>query len=127
MWLKSYLDCTNKETFGNATAAARFAGYRCKNSGCFETIGKENYRKLQDHIKEWIDKNALSEDRLKMLLIEGLDAFETKFFAYQGEVKDKRKIIPWEIRRKYLEMAFKVKEMEDIYQRIEAIEKRLNQ
>jgi len=126
MWLKSYLDYSNKETFGNATAAARFAGYRCKSSGGFETIGKENYRKLQDHIKDWIDKNALSEDRLKLLLIEGLGALETKFFSYQGEVTDRRKVIPWEIRRRYLEMAFKVKDMEEIYQRIEALEKKLN-
>lgn len=97
MWLKSYLDCTNKETFGNATASAKVAGYKCKDPACFESIGAQNYRKLQDFIRDWIDKNALSEDRLKMLLIEGLEAIETKFFAYQGEVVEEKEVIPWEI------------------------------
>ena len=58
-----------------------------------------------------MDENALSTARLKQLLAEGLQALETKFFAYQGEVVEKKEVIPWEIRRKYLELALKVKGM----------------
>lgn len=108
-WLKCYLNDTNKDTFGNATASARAAGYKCKSPECFENIGGQNYRKLLPQIEEWIDKNALSNAKLKNLLVEGLQALETKFFAHQGTVVTEKEVIPWEIRRKYLEMALKVK------------------
>lgn len=108
-WLKAYLDETNKETFGNATASARVAGYKCKNPDSFEAIGHQNFRKLQDDIEKWLDESALSDAKLKKLLAEGLQAFETRFFAYQGSVITEKTVIPWEIRRKYLEMALKVK------------------
>jgi hypothetical protein len=108
-WLQSYLDDTNKETFGNATASAKAAGYKCKSSECFENIGSQNYKKLMPQIEKWLDENALSDCRLKGLLVDGLQAFETKFFAHQGAVVEEKTVIPWEIRRKYLEMALKVK------------------
>jgi len=110
-WLKHYLDHTNKETFGNASASAKAAGYKCSNQTSFEAVGSQNARKLSPLIEEWLDENALSTTRLKELLAEGLQAFETKFFAHQGEVVTEREVIPWEIRRKYLEMALKIRGM----------------
>ena len=125
LWLKSYLDCSSKETFGNATASARAAGYKCKTSRCFESIGHENLRKLEDPIEKWINESALSKSRLKLLLTDGLEALETKFFAFRGMVIDEKEVIPWDIRRKYLELAFKVQDFDGILKRIEALEESL--
>jgi phage terminase small subunit len=126
-WLKFFLDYNNKETFFNKTAAARAARYKCKSPECFESIGYENYRKLEVYIKRWIDENALSDVKLKKLLIEGLEAIETRFFAHKGEVVTEKTVIPWDIRRKFLELAFRLKDFDGILERIQAIEERLNQ
>ncbi len=108
-WLKHYLDHTSPETFGNASASAKAAGYKCNTQASFESVGAQNYQKLRPLIEEWLDENALSSARLKQLLAEGLQAFETKFFAHQGEVITEKEVIPWGVRQKYLEMALKVK------------------
>jgi len=110
-WLQCYLDSDNPKTFGNRTASARAAGYKCRNQGGFESIGSQNYRKMLPQIEEWIDSQGLSEARLKELLVDGLTAFETKFFQKNGKVTETKTVIPWEVRRKYLEMAMKVKGM----------------
>jgi hypothetical protein len=127
LWLKFYLDDSNKQTFGNGAESARQAGYKCKNDECFRNIGSQNYTKLYNFIKKWVDENALSEGRLKMLLIDGLQAFETKFFAHKGEVVTEKTVVPWNVRRKYLELAFKVTDIDGILERIQAIEERFNE
>lgn len=42
-------------------------------------------------------------------MIEGLNCAETKFFSHQGKVIETKDVIPLETRRRYLEMALKVK------------------
>lgn len=110
-WFRHYLDQSNPETFGNASASAKAAGYQCTSAASFENVGAKNFKRLSPHIEKWLDENALSSARLKELLAEGLQAHETKFFSNQGEIVTEKQVIPWEIRRKYLEMALKVRGM----------------
>ncbi len=104
-WLKAYLKS------GNATEAARQAGYQAKSDTAFEQIGFQNVRKLQPHIARWIDEHELSETRLKELLIQGLTAKETKFFQHEGEVVTEREVVAWGPRRAFLDMALRVRGM----------------
>ena len=40
-WLQCYLDLDNVETFGNRTASAKAAGYKCGCQSGFECIGSQ--------------------------------------------------------------------------------------
>jgi len=102
-WLKAYF-----ETF-NATEAARRAGYKCRNEEHLRNIGAQNYTKLCREIEKWIDEHGFSDAHLKQKILEGMKAMETKFFAHEGHVVETKEVIPWEVRRKYLDMAIKVK------------------
>jgi hypothetical protein len=86
-WLRAYLDESNPKTFLNKTAAARAAGYRCKNDNGFICIGQQNYLKLQDHIEKWLDEEGLSENRLKMKLLSLVEAKQHYFQKIKGHVK----------------------------------------
>lgn len=108
MWLKYYLDSSNKETFLNKKASARAAGYRCKNDQDYGRIGFENSKKLHFQITEWLESEGLGETSLKTLLVEGLTAEGTKIFSFNGQVTEKINVPAWETRRRYLEMAFKI-------------------
>lgn len=108
MWLKCYLDQEDKTTFLNATAAALKAGYSEKTAG---QIGYQNLKKLQSEIEKWLDEEGLSENALKQHLLAGLDSIETKFFQHEGKVTDTVEVIPWGIRKQYLELAMKMKKM----------------
>jgi len=111
IWISFFLDSANQETFLNATASAKAAGYKARSDVNFGAIGAQNYRKLQKQIEKWIEEEGLSESRIKRKLFEGLDAKETRFFAFQGIVEDEREVISWTERRKYLELVMKMKGM----------------
>ena len=108
LWLQYYLDDTNPETFLNQTISAKYAKYNANSYDSFATIGKENFKKLQPHIKHWLDEYGLSENRLKLKLVDLTQAKETKFFQKDGKVTDQREVEALEIQRKTLDMALKV-------------------
>ena len=102
-WLKAYF-----ETF-NATEAARRAGYKCRNEEHLRNIGAQNYTKLCREIEKWIDEHGFSDAHLKQKILEGMEATETRFFSHEGRVVETKEVIPWEVRRRYIDMACKVK------------------
>ena len=51
-----------------------------------------------------IRKDEKFADKVAVRLLEGLDAEETKFFAFEGEVTDERNVISWSERRQYAEL-----------------------
>jgi hypothetical protein len=53
----------------------------------------------------------LSDNTLKIKLLKLLEAKETKFFQYQGEVTDQREVEASEIQLKTLDMILKIKGM----------------
>lgn len=80
-WLKYFFQTMN------ATEAARRAGYRCKNPDSFEAIGYENFRKLQPLIAQWISDVGLTPEKIKLKIIQGLEAKETQRMKIRGAVK----------------------------------------
>jgi hypothetical protein len=111
VWLKAFLNSDNRSTFLNKTESSKAARYACTTDESFASIGHQNFRKLQVYIEEWMDEEGLGESNLKTLLLSGLQAVETKFFAHEGRVVDIREVTAWETRRRYLEIAMKVKGM----------------
>lgn len=93
----------------SGTEAAKLAGYKGKSENSFWQIAQANYRKLNEIIEIWLDEEHLDNASLKMKLIEGLNAIDWRYFAYKGEVKDQRAVIPWEIRHKFLVTAMQLK------------------
>jgi phage terminase small subunit len=70
------------------------------------------------HPSELLDTVAMRAALAKMIapaekiaqrVNEGLDAMETKFFQFQGEVQEARDVIAWSERRQYAELAAKLK------------------
>jgi phage terminase small subunit len=111
IWLGHYLDRNNTETFMNATASAKAAGYKAKSETAFTSIGHENLTKLDTRIVKWMDEEGLSEARLKAKLMQLLDAKETKFFQKDGEIITKVDVEAQGVQTRVLDMALKVKGM----------------
>jgi len=63
-WLQAYAQT------GNATEAARIAGYKCRNDQSFRQIGYENLTKLD--ISELMEELGLSDANLLKVLRAGL-------------------------------------------------------
>jgi len=107
--LQCYTDYTNSETFGNATASAKAAGFKGKTLSSLRVSAHYHMKKLREHITRWLDDEGLSELQLKFRIINGLNAKETKYFSHNGIVTDQRIVNALEVQRKYLEMALKLK------------------
>lgn len=48
-------------------------------------------------------------EKIAQRINEGLDAMETKFFQFKGEVTESRRVIAWGERRQYAELAARLK------------------
>jgi O6-methylguanine-DNA--protein-cysteine methyltransferase len=48
-------------------------------------------------------------EKIAKRINEGLDAMETKFFQFQGEVTESRNVVAWGERRQYAELAARLK------------------
>jgi len=108
VWLQAYLN-ERGPTFLNATASAIATGYKAKNRHTFRQIGYLNRLKYESRIAEWLDEYGCSEMRLKIKLLELMEAKEIKFFAHEGIVTDQRDVEALGIQVKALDMALKVK------------------
>jgi hypothetical protein len=111
VWIKFYLDQSNRETFLNGKASAIAAGYKCKDPKTFETIGSQNARILKDEISQWLDEVGLSKSALRQKLLSLIDAKETKFFQKDGIVTEQIDVEALGIQLKALELAMKSKSM----------------
>jgi len=103
LWLDAYLNHWNK------TQAAKDAGYKCKSNVNFCSVGRANFKKLKPIIDKWLVKNELTDDAIKARIAAGMNAKETKFFAYQGEVITEIEVDALETQRRYVDMAARVK------------------
>lgn len=102
-WINAYL------THFNKSQAAKDAGYKCNSDQAFRTIGNQNFTKLYKYIEKWVDEIGLSDTKIKLKIAEGMEAKETKFFAFQGKVVDQIDVEALGIQKQYAEMAAKVK------------------
>lgn len=111
VWFRYYLDETNYQTFLNKTESSRAAGYKTKNEMSLANIGYQNFKKLEDTIKIWFDDVGLSENALKIKMLQLMDAKKTEFFQKDGIVTDQREVEAIETQRKMLDTALKVQGM----------------
>lgn len=86
-WLRAYLDESNRDTFLNATASAKAAGYKADSYHRFGEIGYQNSKKLQKLIDQWMDEFGLSEAALKRKLKSLLEAKESKIITVKGRIQ----------------------------------------
>ena len=102
LWLEAFF-----ETF-NASAAARKA-YNCKSKESSWAIGSKMFKKLREHINDWLEEQHLTETALKVRLAELLDAKEKKRFFHEGKIIESEEYPAWLPRIKALELAMKTK------------------
>jgi len=122
-WLDAYLET------GNCTEAARRAGYKCRDDRSFSATGLENLEKLRIHIEKYLDEVGLSDSAVKLKIIQGMNARETKFWAYEGQVTDSREVAAWAVQARYTELAARVRGMLDseIGRRIDELERKVDE
>ena len=110
-WLKAFLDVDNPSTFLCRAGAARAAGYKASSKGSFSAIGSENLKILKPRVEKWLDEAGMSEAHLKIKLLQGLEASQIKFFAYQGRVVTEKEVIDWPTRLGFLKLAMQARGM----------------
>ena len=86
LWYKFYIDENNPATFLNKTASAKAAQYKCTSETSFNSVGYQNFRKLQDRISGWLDDNKFSMAALKNKHAELLETKRTIFQKIKGQV-----------------------------------------
>ena len=120
IWLDAFFETLN------ATEAARRA-YNCKNSNSASRIGYNVFNRLKGKINKWLNELHLSDEVLKLKLVELMNANEKKLFLYEGEIIESEEIPAWNPRAKGLEMAMKVtgmlKEKVELSGSIESVRK----
>jgi len=131
-WLKAYLD-EGSHTFLNATASAIAAGYRATSRHSFGQIGYRNRNLLATEIESWLDEHGFSDNRLKLKLLNLIEAKQTVFHKLKGVINEKElpqghrlvvaseagedpgdsligiDVVALETQRRALDMAFKIK------------------
>ncbi|MBI4039136.1 terminase small subunit [Candidatus Daviesbacteria bacterium] len=108
LWLKYYIET------GNATEAARQAGYNCQNEENYRYIGYQNYTKL--HIPELLEEMGLTKVVLLKVLATGITKpvkYLTKLVTHGKDTQSIEHIeVPdYETRHKYLALALKMQGM----------------
>ena len=109
LWFKHFTNEQNRITFLNKTASAKAAKYNAKTDTAFRSIGYQNFTKLHKKIAKWLNDIGLSDESLKVKLLDLINAKETKFFQKDGVVIETREVESLEVQRKSLDMALKVK------------------
>jgi phage terminase small subunit len=108
LWLKYYIET------GNATEAARRAGYNCQSEENYRYIGYQNYTKL--HIPELLEEMGLSRAVLLKVLAVGISkpVKHLPKLITQGSNNSSIEHIEvpdYETRHKYLTLALKMQRM----------------
>jgi phage terminase small subunit len=84
--------------------AALDAGYseNTANRACVDILPRVT-EKFQDVIRRYV-----SAEKIAQRIAEGLDAEETKFATFEGNITDARNTVAWSERRAYAELASKL-------------------
>jgi phage terminase small subunit len=88
--------------------AAKDAGYSARTADR-ATVQIESKPAVVQAFKAVLEKAGITDELLARRLREGVDAKETKFFAHQGKVIDKRQTVHHGERRAHVELAMKIK------------------
>jgi len=85
-WLKAYLSY-GSATYLNATLSAEAAGYKVTRRQNLRHVGWQNKQRYAAKIAKWLDDEGLSDNELKIRLIELLDRKKTIPIKLKGAVK----------------------------------------
>jgi hypothetical protein len=94
---------------GNATKAAKAAGYACKSNPSYAEMGSRTLRKVESRMCEILVEAGLDNTTLAKKALEGLNAMVVKPFAHEGKVISEPQYIDFPTRAKYLEIVAKMK------------------
>ena len=103
-----FLDYLFGDANFNATLAYKMAGFKPSNArhgGCLLC------KKLSPIIQQWLEDAGLSDNQLKMKILEKLDAKQTKILSHNGVVTQEIEIEDHATQLKALEFAMKMKGM----------------
>jgi phage terminase small subunit len=102
-FIKAYL------ATGNATQAAKDAGYQSKSDAGYWDMGYQVLRKLEGSISEIMAQMGLDDAMLAQKALEGLNATVVKPFAKDGIVISEPVYVDYATRAKYLEIIARMK------------------
>ena len=119
-WLDAYLET------GNATEAARRAGYSSSSEEALRTAGSRNLKKMTLSINETLDRMGLTEVALVKRLQAGLEATAVVTAKWEGKITDEREYPDWAARLGYLDMAFRLRGMYPSDKAAQAVPEGLN-
>ena len=119
VWFSYFINPLNKRTFLNKAESAKAAGYKASSEPAFRSIGSENFAKLSERIENWLEQEGLSDNALKIKLIELLEGQETKTITLKGEINkeelpDNAQIIASGVVTKYNQEGYSYQERETI-------------
>lgn len=91
-------------TLGQAAIQAGFSEKNAAQSGyqCFKVI--------EAKFPQILERMGLTDSSIiDRYLRPALEATETKFFSFKGEIQDEREVIAWDVRTRALDMLFQLK------------------
>lgn len=91
----------------SSARAARDAGYSATTADHAEREIASRPA-VQEEFKRVLEKAGLTQKKLATRLSEGMNAKETKFFAHQGKVIDKRNVVDFGTRLNYATVGLKL-------------------
>jgi phage terminase small subunit len=94
---------------GNATQAAKDAGYLCKSDEAYSEMGYRLVRNVESKMCEILVEAGIDNSTLAKKIEEGLNAMIVKPFAHEGVVISEPAYIDFSTRAKYLEIVAKIK------------------
>jgi len=107
-WLNLYLNDQDMKTFFNGAECARQA-YNFEPADNTENkvraISSQNMKLLAPYIEKWMDEHGLTENKIKAKICQLMDAKETRFFSFQGEVTETREVEALDIQAKVVNLA----------------------
>ena len=94
---------------GNATRAAKDAGYECKTDAAYAEMGSRLVRKVEGTICKIMAEIGLDDAMLAQKALEGLNAIAVEVVKYMGEITGEKTYGDYPTRAKYLEIVAKMK------------------
>ena len=111
-WLNLYLNDQDMKTFFNGAECTR-RSYNFKQNpqkpdnieNKVRAMTSQNMRKLAPYIEKWMEEHGLTENKIKAKICQLMDAKETRFFSFQGEVTETREVEALDIQAKVVNLA----------------------
>ncbi len=94
---------------GNATQAAKDAGYKCKTDAAFAELGSRLVRNVEGRISKIMGEIGLDDAMFAQKALEGLNATVVEIVKYKGEIASEKAYVDYPTRAKYLEIISKMK------------------